>query len=177
MSVYGAGRVTSTLGSIDCPGECFARVLLADRTLDGAPSAVSLQAQASFGSHFDHWQLEATDVGVRARGPAQCSPMTRTAAVVPIDESVNFVRLPLGETKRTVVHLVNFTPTRRTAANEFIEAAVPVHAIAFALRTGSAPARVTLVPGDHALAFRQEGDYCHVTVPTVETHAIVAFED
>ena len=66
---------------------------------------------------------------------------------------------------RLIAHVVNFQPQRRTATNEFIEAAVPIREVAFAVRTGSAPSQVFLAPSGDALPFRQEGAYCHVTVP------------
>ena len=77
---------------------------------------------------------------------------------------------------RLVVHLVNFQPQRRTSANEFIEDAVPVRDVAFALRTEAAPARVVLAPSGEEIPFRQDGRYCHVTVPAVAIHQVVVFE-
>jgi hypothetical protein len=77
---------------------------------------------------------------------------------------------------RTIVHLVNFTPTRRTATNEFIEAAVPVTDVRFALRTGSAPTRVVLAPQNAPIEFQHEGAYSSIVVPRVVTHQMIAFE-
>jgi hypothetical protein len=77
---------------------------------------------------------------------------------------------------RLVVHVVNFQPQRRTTTNEFIEAAVPVNEVAFAVKTGKAPTRVVLVPSGEEIAFEQKDAYCHVTLPVVLTSQIVAFE-
>ena len=101
-------------------------------------------------------------------------PLIRPAADVPPGMEIAVLRQRAAN--RTIVHLVNFTPTRRTATNEFIEAAVPVSNVTFALRTGKAPARVALVPEDVAIDFKQEGKYCSVTVPTVLTHQLISFE-
>ncbi len=75
-----------------------------------------------------------------------------------------------------VAHLVTFQPQRRTANNEFIEVAVPVNDVSFAVRTESAPSRVVLVPSGQEIPFVQEEAYCHVTVPTVLTSQVVVFE-
>jgi hypothetical protein len=102
------------------------------------------------------------------------SPLIRPGANVPPGMEISVLRQP--DRNRTIVHLVNFTPTRRTAANEFIEAAVPVSDVQFSLRTEKAPARVTLAPQGHTLPFDQTEDYCAVTVPIVHTHQVVVFE-
>ncbi len=103
------------------------------------------------------------------------APLVRPAPDVPPGMEVAVLRQ--SAESRTIVHLVNFTPTRRTATNEFIEAAVPVHAISFGLRTGTRPSRVTLVPSDTEIETTFEDGYCTVTVPVVATHQMVAFED
>ncbi|MCS6776608.1 MAG: alpha-L-fucosidase [Chloroherpetonaceae bacterium] len=79
--------------------------------------------------------------------------------------------------QRWIAHVIHFQPQRRTAASEFIEAAVPVKDVGFAVRTGQAPSRVFLAPSGELLPFRQEGAYCHVTLPSVRTHAVVVFAD
>jgi hypothetical protein len=101
-------------------------------------------------------------------------PLVRPGANVP--PAMEIAVLQQAEPNRLVVHLVNFQPQRRTAANEYIEAAVPLNDVSFSLRTATAPSRVLLAPSGEALTFRQEGNYCHVIVPTVLTHQIVAFE-
>jgi hypothetical protein len=78
---------------------------------------------------------------------------------------------------RTVVHLVAFAPQRRTGANEYIEDAVPITNVEFALRCDSVPTRVALQPRDHAIDFRMEDGYCIVVIRNVTTHAIVTFEN
>ncbi len=77
---------------------------------------------------------------------------------------------------RLIAHLVSFQPQRRTAANEFIEDAIPVRDVSFALRTETSPTRVFLAPSGETLPFRQEGRYCHVTVPAVTIHQAVVLE-
>lgn len=101
-------------------------------------------------------------------------PLVKPGENVPA--AMEIAVLKQKESNRLVVHLVNFQPQRRTAANEFIEDETPIVEVAFALRTGSAPKRVMLIPSGEELEFRQEDAYCHVTIPVVLTHQIVAFE-
>ena len=102
-------------------------------------------------------------------------PLVRPGANVPAALEVAVLRQEAEG--RLVVHLVSFQPQRRTAANEFIEDATPLRDVPFALRTEAAPARVFLAPSGEALPFRQEGRYCHVTVPAVLTAQAVVFEE
>jgi hypothetical protein len=108
VTVAGRGRVTSNDGSIDCPSKCFARVLLDGPTKDGAAPSVVLVAESTFGVHFAGWKLEELPLGVRARGPAQCSPMTRMSSLVSVTTSFvslttpsTVIQLELGETNGT----------------------------------------------------------------------------
>lgn len=101
-------------------------------------------------------------------------PLIKPISNVPPSMEISLLRQ--AGSNRLVAHLVNFTPQRRTATSEFIEAAVPVHDIEFAVRTGKAPKRVALVPRDHEIDFRQEGAYCHVIIRKVETSQLVLFE-
>jgi hypothetical protein len=102
-------------------------------------------------------------------------PLIRPLQNVPASMEVDVLRQ--ADKNRTIVHLVAFQPTRRTATNEYIEDTIPIPNVSFALRTGSAPKRVYLAPTGEELAFVQEGNYCTVTVPTVLTHQVVVFED
>lgn len=101
-------------------------------------------------------------------------PLVKPITNVPPGMEIAVLRQ--ASSNRLIVHLVNFTPTRRTAANEYIEEAVPVNNVEIAIRTGKAPSRVALVPRDHSIDFEQRGNYCHVTIRNVETVSMVAFE-
>lgn len=93
-----------------------------------------------------------------------------------VTSSMEIALLRQPNAHRLVAHVVNFQPQRRTAMNEFIEDAVPVNNVAFAIKTDKAPARVILVPDNGEIAFEQRGAYCYVTLPVVLTSQIVAFE-
>lgn len=101
VTVVGRGRVTSNDGSIDCPSKCFAGVLVDDPTKDGAAPGVVLLTEPSFGVHFAGWKLEEVPLGVRARGPSQCSPMTRMSSLVPVTPQSTVLQLEFGETNGT----------------------------------------------------------------------------
>jgi len=101
-------------------------------------------------------------------------PLVRPGANVPAAMEIAVLRQE--SENRTVVHLVSFQPQRRTAGSEFIEDAVAVRDVSLALRTGAAPARVFLAPSREEIPFEQEGDYCHVSVPSVVTAQAVVFE-
>ncbi len=102
-------------------------------------------------------------------------PLIKPIQNVPASMEIDVLRQ--AEQNRLVVHLVAFQPTRRTATNEYIEDTIPIPNVEFALRTGTAPKRVFLAPTGEEIPFRQERNYCTVTVPTVLTHQIVVFEE
>jgi len=102
-------------------------------------------------------------------------PLVRPGANFPAAMEIAVLRQEAEN--RLVAHLVNFQPQRRTAANEFIEDAVPLRDVAFALRTETAPSRVFLAPSGEEIPFRQGGRYCHVTVPAVLIAQAVVFEE
>ena len=101
-------------------------------------------------------------------------PLVRVGSNVAPSTEIAILRQ--ADENRLIVHVVNFQPQRRTAGNEFIEAAVPVNNVSFAVRTDKAPSRVVLVPSGEEIAFEQKERYCHITLPTVLTAQIVSFE-
>ena len=101
-------------------------------------------------------------------------PLIKPIANTPPGMEIAVLKQP--DANRTLVHLVNFTPTRRTATNEYIEAAVPTHEVEFALKTDKIPTRVALVPRDHEIDFKMEGNYCRVVIRKITTSQIVCFE-
>lgn len=82
VTVIGSGRVTTRDGALDCPGTCFVRLLVDDAHVDGGVAATMVSAVPSRGSTFDGWKFDEVDLGIRARGPAQCSPMVRKTSLV-----------------------------------------------------------------------------------------------
>ena len=99
------------------------------------------------------------------------APLVVPGASVPAAMEIALLR----QDGRIVAHLVDFRPQRRTAANEFIESATATGPVSFAVRTEKTPSAVTLEPGGEALPFTMDGEYCHVTVPSISIHGVVAF--
>jgi len=99
-------------------------------------------------------------------------PIVKSHAPSAMEISVN----RQANSKRLVVHLVNFQPQRRHINVEWIEELYPVRAIPLAVRTGKRPSSVYLVPSGEPLPFTMEGEYCHVVVPEVRAHMMVALE-
>jgi hypothetical protein len=78
--------------------------VLEDPSTDAAAGGLTLLAEATFGAHFERWKLETVELGARARGPSQCSPVTRISQPTNGDEAGTFdptystLSLRFGET-------------------------------------------------------------------------------
>lgn len=101
LSIVGRGRVTTVPAAIDCPGKCFARILLPGANVDGGDGGITLIAQGTSSAHFVGWSFAESDLGVRARGPSRCSPMTRKASVPATVDPSSVISVPFGETTGT----------------------------------------------------------------------------
>jgi hypothetical protein len=101
LSIVGRGRVTTAPAANDSPGSCFARILLPGANVDGGDGGITLIAEGTSSAHFVGWSFAESDLGVRARGPSQCSPMTRKASVPATAEPSSVITVPFGETKGT----------------------------------------------------------------------------
>ena len=102
LVVTGRGRVLSTTGtSIDCPGRCYGRLVVDDRSASGAPSAVSLKAVPTPGSRFLGWEFDGTELGTRGKGPDSCNPVKRAAVTPSVNPSAPEITLPFGEVEGT----------------------------------------------------------------------------
>lgn len=153
----------------------------ADKPTGYPVAAISSDGKVAYvyGAIFQGYREDAfyiyKEIAARLLNRLMPNPIVRAVQNVPPSMEVSVLRQK--QAGRTLVHLVSFTPTRRTAANEFIEEAVPVADVTFALRTGEAPTAVTLVPSGESVEFRQDGEYCIVTVPKVVTSQIVCFTE
>jgi hypothetical protein len=79
---------------------------------------------------------------------------------------------------RDVVHFVNYHAGRRAPAHvEVLEDAVPLHDVSLRLRRSGGTTRVRLVRGGNDLPFSAEGGVVAVTIPRIDTHELVAFEE
>jgi hypothetical protein len=78
--------------------------------------------------------------------------------------------------KRTVVHLLNYAPERRTKDIDIVEDVVPLYSVPVSLRFGKRPKFVSLAPSREALIFTVRGNRVDVVVPEVRGHAMIVFE-
>jgi hypothetical protein len=101
LSIVGRGRVTTVPAAIDCPGTCFARILLPGANADGGDGGITLIAEGTSSAHFVGWSFAESDLGVRARGPSDCSPMTRKASVPAAVDRSTVIVVPFGATTGT----------------------------------------------------------------------------
>jgi hypothetical protein len=77
---------------------------------------------------------------------------------------------------RWIVHLVNYFAQKRTAVLAHNEEITPVRDIVVRVRTGRAPRRVTLQPGDLELAWEYTDGVATVRVPELRLHAMVVID-
>ncbi|MGD0088747.1 MAG: alpha-amylase family protein [Planctomycetota bacterium] len=137
-----------------------------------AKGSVAYLAPAVFKAYREHAYPVYKAIVARLLERLLPEPLVRVNAPSAMEVSVN----RQAETKRLVVHLVNFQPQRRHANVEWIEELYPVRDIALALRTGKEPSAVYLAPQKTPLPFRMKGGYCEVTVPEVKAHQMVVLE-
>jgi hypothetical protein len=104
LSVVGRGRVTTSPAVIDCPSNCFGRIVFPSASTDGGDGGITLIAQDTPGAHFTGWTFADAELGARGHGPPQCSPMTRRTSVPPSENGSTVISVPFGETQGTPPH-------------------------------------------------------------------------
>lgn len=101
VRVIGRGRVSGSIPtSIDCPGDCYARYTFTSQGDKGASDGITLKAIATTGVRFAGWTFEAEQLGTKARGPDNCSPVKR-ATSQPGDNANPELKLSFGEVNGT----------------------------------------------------------------------------
>jgi hypothetical protein len=78
--------------------------------------------------------------------------------------------------RRTIVHLLQYCPERRTEKLDIVEDIVPLHDVAVSLKLDRKPRRVYVAPEVEALDFTYADGRVDVVVPKVNGHAMIAFE-
>ena len=79
--------------------------------------------------------------------------------------------------RRTIVHLLQYCPERRATNLDLIEDIVPIRNVAVSLKLDRRPRRVYLAPMERPLLFRYADGRASVTVPEVNGHEMVVFEE
>jgi len=97
-------------------------------------------------------------------------PLLRVAAPTSTEVTV------MQQNRRTIVHLLNYCPERRTKTIDIIEDIVPLANVPVSLKFVKRPKVVYLAPTREGLIFDIRGDRVDVVVPEVRGHAMLVFE-
>ncbi|MCC7204789.1 MAG: alpha-L-fucosidase [Phycisphaeraceae bacterium] len=78
--------------------------------------------------------------------------------------------------RRTIVHLLYYTPERRTPTLDMVEDVIPLADLHLSLSLPKSPRRVQLVPQRRDLPFTYRSGRVEVTLPRLAGHQMIAFE-
>jgi hypothetical protein len=82
-----------------------------------------------------------------------------------------------GRPERWLVHVVNFSPNRRSPAHcEYLEEPIPLRDVRVALRIDGPVRRAYTAAAEAVLPLRTLAGGWEVTVPRVDSGAVVVFE-
>ncbi len=97
-------------------------------------------------------------------------PLLRVAAPTSTEATVTQQR------GRTIVHLLQYAPERRTEKLDLVEDVVPLFDVPLSLRSAKKPKRVYLAPENETIAFEHLAGRVNLRVPEVRGHAMIVFE-
>jgi len=81
------------------------------------------------------------------------------------------------EERRTVVHLLHYTPERRADTFDVVEDVIPLYNVALSLRADCPVRRAYLAPSMQEVPFTLEAGRVSLTVPEVRGHQMLVLED
>jgi hypothetical protein len=82
----------------------------------------------------------------------------------------------MRQRNRTVVHLLQYAPERRTDKLDIVEDIVPLYLVPLSLRSAKAPKKVYLAPEMDEIEFEHLAGRVNLRVPKIAGHAMVVFE-
>ena len=82
----------------------------------------------------------------------------------------------MKQKNRTIVHVLHYTPQRRTAKLDLLEEIVPIFDVPLSVKLPKAPKRVYLAPQRLPIPFEYLRGRANLRVPKVDGHAMVVFE-
>jgi Hypothetical glycosyl hydrolase 6/Beta-galactosidase trimerisation domain len=82
----------------------------------------------------------------------------------------------MKQKNRTIVHVLHYTPQRRTAKLDLLEEIVPIFDVPLSVKLPKAPKRVYLAPQKLPIPFEYLRGRANLRVPRVDGHAMVVFE-
>jgi hypothetical protein len=78
--------------------------------------------------------------------------------------------------KRTIVHILHYSPERRTEKLDLIEDIVPLYDLPMSLKLPRAPKKVYTAPDETPVPFEYLAGRVNLRIPEVRGHAMVVFE-
>lgn len=82
----------------------------------------------------------------------------------------------MRQARRTIVHLLFYTPERRAQNLDLVEDIIPLYRLNLSLRLPTAPRKVYLAPEQTPLTFAYQNGRVELTVPEVNGHAMIVME-
>jgi hypothetical protein len=98
------------------------------------------------------------------------------APLLRVDAPTTTEATVMRQTKRTIVHLLQYAPERRTPALDIVEDIVPLLDVPLSLAADRAPKKVYTAPDQTPIAFEYLASRVNLRVPIVKGHAMVVFE-
>jgi hypothetical protein len=103
-------------------------------------------------------------------------PLLRVDAPTSTEATVTRQKIPDGRGERTIVHLLQYAPERRTKELDLVEDIVPLFNVPLSLRAERPPRKVYLAPEGTPIPFEHLVGRIILLVPEVRGHAMVVFE-
>jgi hypothetical protein len=82
----------------------------------------------------------------------------------------------MRQLNRTIVHLLQYCPERRTKTLDLVEDIVPLFDVPLSLKVSKKPKRVYSAPDEEEIPFDYAGGRVNLLVPEVSGHAMICFE-
>ncbi len=101
-------------------------------------------------------------------------PLLRVSGPSYIESTVQ--RQPHGPGTRTIVHLLGYSPERRTPHLDIIEDIIPLYDLKVSLKLAHAPESVYLAPSRIPLHFTYAKGRVNLTLPVLRGHEMLVFE-
>jgi hypothetical protein len=103
-------------------------------------------------------------------------PLLRVGAPTSTEATVTRQRRIDGRGERTIVHLLQYTPERRTKELDLVEDVVPLFNVPLSLRSARPPKKVYLAPEGTPVPSEHLAGRVNLLVPEIRGHAMVVFE-
>ena len=97
-------------------------------------------------------------------------PLVRVAAPTSTEATV------MRQGKRTIVHLLQYCPERRTEKLDIVEDIVPLFGVPLSLKLAHKPRRVYLAPDETDVPFEHLAGRVNLRVPEIRGHTMIVFE-